>query len=57
MQKLFEASKIDNEDILTSIMEALNDIVKVNYDHMFEYIVDIGQLTMTLINSEHDKAA
>lgn len=38
-------------------MEALNDIVRVNYDHMFEYIMEIGNLTMTLINSEFDKAA
>lgn len=57
MQKLFEASNIDNDEILTSIMEALNDIVRVNYDHMFEYIQEIGNLTMRLINSVHDKPA
>ena len=42
MEKLFEASKIDNEDILISIMEALNDIVRVNYDYMLEFIINIG---------------
>jgi importin subunit beta-1 len=57
MEKLFEASKINHEEILQSIMEALNEIVRVNYDYMFEFIESIGNLTMTLINSEHDKAA
>jgi hypothetical protein len=38
MQKLFEASTIKNEDILTSTMEALIDIARVNYDYMPEYI-------------------
>lgn len=38
-------------------MEALNDIVRVNYDYMLDYIVNIGQLTMSLINSEHEKPA
>lgn len=57
MDKLFEASNIENEDILISIMESLNDIVRVNYDSIFEYIERIGNLTMTLINSIHDKAA
>lgn len=57
MDKLFEASNIDNEDVLISIMEAMNDIVRVNYDYIFDYIEGIGNLTMKLINSEHDKAA
>lgn len=38
-------------------MEALNDIVRVNYDFIFDYILEIGQLTMVLINSTYDKAA
>jgi len=51
MQRLFEASKIDDEEILESIMEALNDIVRVNYDYMPDYIMEIGQLTTLLIDS------
>jgi hypothetical protein len=38
-------------------MQAINDIVRVNYDYLFEYIEKIGGLTMNLINSPHDKAA
>ena len=38
-------------------MEALNDIVRVNYDFIFDYILEVGQLTMVLINSTYDKAA
>ena len=38
-------------------MEGLNDIVRVNYDYMSKYIQQIGQLTIDLINSEHDKPA
>ena len=57
MQRLFEASKIDDEEILESIMEALNDIVRVNYDYMPDYIMEIGQLTTLLIDSQHDKPA
>lgn len=57
MQGLFRASKIDDEDILESIMEALNDIVRVNYDYMLDYINEIGSLTTQLIDSKHDKPA
>lgn len=57
MQQLFAASKINDEDVLQPTMEALNDIVRVNYDHMPEFIQCIGELTMNLINSEHDRAA
>lgn len=57
MQKVFEASKINDEDVLSSVMEGLNDIVRVNYDYMFPYIGQIGQLTIDLINSEHDRPA
>jgi hypothetical protein len=38
-------------------MESLNDIVKFCYDNLTEYIQKIGELTMKLINSEHDKPA
>lgn len=34
MQKIFDASKINDEDVLSSVMEGLNDIVRVNYDYM-----------------------
>lgn len=57
MNQVFLASEIDDEDILVSIMEAMNDIVKVNYDFMLDYIERIGSLTMKLIASEHEKAA
>lgn len=53
MKKIFEASKINDEEILTSVMMALNDIVKVNYDYINEtYIMEIGTLTMAVINSD-----
>lgn len=32
MDKLFQAGEINDEDILSSLMEALNDIVKLSYD-------------------------
>jgi hypothetical protein len=51
MMKIFEASKIDDEEVLSSVMEGLNDIVRVNYDYMFSYIAQIGQLTIEMINS------
>lgn len=57
MNQVFLASEIDDEDILVAIMEAMNDIVRVNYDYMFDYIERIGSLTMKLIASEHEKAA
>lgn len=57
MQKIFEASKVNDEEVLSSVMEGLNDIVRVNYDYIYPYIGQIGQLTIDLINSEHDKPA
>lgn len=57
MQNIFNASKVNDEDVLSSVMEGLNDIVKVNYDHMMPYIQQIGQLTIDLITSDHEKAA
>jgi hypothetical protein len=38
MEHLFKAAEINDEDILSSLMEALNDIVKYNYDYMMEFI-------------------
>jgi len=38
MSKLFEAARILDEEIQTSAMEALNDIVRINYDYIFDYI-------------------
>jgi len=32
MDKLFLAGEINDEEVLSSLMEALNDIVKYNYD-------------------------
>ena len=53
MNKIFEASKIKDEEIQTSVMEALNDIVRVNYDYLNQdYIMEIGSLTMAVINSD-----
>ena len=57
MQKMFEAGNIEDEEVLTSLMEAMNDIVRVNYDYMYEFIETIGNLTMKLISSEHEKPA
>lgn len=33
------------------------DIAKVNYDYIEPYIVNIGELTVSLINSDKDRAA
>lgn len=52
MAKLFEASQIKNEDILTSTMEAFIDIARVNYDYMPEYIQQIAELTLMMINQQ-----
>lgn len=38
-------------------MEALNDIARVCYDYIDEYIMDIGSLTQRLISSEFEGAA
>jgi hypothetical protein len=57
MSKLFDAGNIEDEDVLTSLMEAMNDIVRVNYDNINEYIESIGNLTMKLISSHHEKPA
>jgi len=51
MQKMFEAGNIDDEEVLISLMEAMNDIVRVNYDFIFEFVEPIGNLTMKLISS------
>lgn len=57
MERLFLAGEINDEDVLSSLMESLNDIVKYCYDHLIDYIQKIGELTMKLINSDHDKPA
>ena len=57
MDRIFYAGKIMDEEILSSIMEALNDIVRVNYQYIMPYISQIGELTLQLINSEFDKPA
>lgn len=57
MDKLFLAGEINDEDILSSLMEALNDIVKYSYDFIGDQITRIGNLTIKLINSDHDKPA
>jgi len=45
------------EEIMTSVMEALNDIVRVNYDYMFEYIQQIGELTMYILSLGIEKVS
>jgi hypothetical protein len=38
MDKLFLAGGINDDDVLSSLMEALNDIVKFNYDYVCDEI-------------------
>lgn len=57
MDKIFLASKIMDDEILLSIMEALNDLVRVNYQYMMPYIGQIGELTVQLITSDFEKPA
>jgi hypothetical protein len=38
-------------------MEALNDIVRVNYDYIFDYLIPIGELTLQVINTDMEKVA
>lgn len=57
MNKIFDASEIDDEDILKSTMESLNEIARVSYDYIREYIDRIGALTSRLIASDHEIAA
>ncbi len=52
MDKVLLAASIQDEDILKSSFEALNDIAKYAYDHIFEYIGGIGEATLRLINSD-----
>lgn len=49
MFKIFEASFIEDEDIITSTTEALNDIARVSYDYMREYIEKLGDMTHRLL--------
>lgn len=51
MMKIFEASYIDDEDIIISTTEALNDIARVCYDFVREYIDKLGDMTHRLIQS------
>ncbi|CDW91160.1 importin subunit beta-1 [Stylonychia lemnae] len=57
MDKIFLASTVQDEDILQSTMEALNEIARESYDFIGEYIEKIGELTANLINSEFDLAS
>lgn len=57
MDKIFEASNFNDEDIINSTLESLNDICRVSYDYIREYIDKIGQLTSSLIASEYESAA
>lgn len=57
MDKLMIAGEINDDDILSSLMESLNDIVKYCYDSITDQITRIGGLTVNMINSEHDKPA
>ena len=57
MDKIFEASLVNDEETLKSTMEALNDISKGCYDYLDEYIEQIGGLTVRLIESQFDVAA
>lgn len=49
MNKIFDATFIEDEDILLFATEALNDIATVGYDYMREYIEKLGDLTHRLI--------
>ena len=51
MGKIFEASFIEDEDIVLSTTDALNEIARVSYDYMREYIDKLGDLTHRLIQS------
>lgn len=55
MNAIMKAAEINDEDILSSTMESLIDIARVNYDYIEEYITTIGSITMAMINSPFDK--
>jgi hypothetical protein len=57
MESIIKASNVEDEDTLKSTMEALNEIVRVNYDYIEEYIMGIGEITTGLIGSVHEGAA
>lgn len=48
---------MEDEDIIRSTMDSLNEIARVSYDFIRDYIDKIGALTTRLIASEHDVAA
>lgn len=56
MEAMFKAFQINDDEILESMLEALVDIGKVAYDYMVEYIQTIGELTLSFINSDKDRA-
>ena len=58
MDGIFKAASIYDEDILTYTFEALNDIVKVNYDYLVQDdIMNIGQYTINMVSSQFEKVA
>eukprot|EP00347_Sterkiella_histriomuscorum_P015054 403358482 len=57
MNQLFLAGSINDEEIQSSSMEALNDIARESYDFMREYIPKIGELTSNLLQSEYEQGA
>lgn len=53
MGSLISTAEIDDQEVLGELMNSLNEIARVNYDYMEEYIVDLGNITMKFINSEY----
>lgn len=57
MENILQASKINDDEILCTLMKALIDIGRVNYDHIFDYIQQIGEMTVLFINSDKEEVA
>jgi hypothetical protein len=45
MEKIFLAASVQDEDVLLSTMESLNEIARESYEHIGSYIQRIGELT------------
>ena len=57
MGSLIRTAEIDDQEVLGELMNSLNEIARVNYDYMEEYITDLGNITMKFINSEYLEVA
>lgn len=57
MGGLFKAANMDDEECATLGIEAISEVVHIGYEHLADYIQDIGNLTYNLINANKHRQA